>query len=353
VFELGETLEINPWFHNLNRNKLSITIDITKHQGAELIKKLVRESQLVVENFTPGVLERHGLDYQSLTEIKQDIVMISLSPTGQHGPLSQILAYAPIVSALSGIDSMVGYPSDQPLGFKHAYADPTASLFGAFAVLAALRYKEKTGKGQYIDLSQVESVTSLIGEAIMDFVMNRRTKGNQGNLSDSMAPHGNYPCQGDDKWVSLAVRTDDEWEAFCKAIGRPPWTKDTRFADKYKRLTNSEELDKHVAEWTSKHTDYEAAEILQRSGVAAAPVLSTDAIFLDPHFNERHTFADVDHPIVGGTVVYDLPWKLSGVKRKQMRHAPILGEHNDYVFGKILGLTQEERYKLVVEEVIY
>ena len=353
VFELGETLEINPWFHNLNRNKLSITIDITKHPGAELIKKLVGKSQVIVENFTPGVLERHGLDYQSLTEIKPDIIMISLSPTGQHGPLSQILAYAPIVSALSGIDSMVGYPGDQPLGFKHAYADPTASLFGAFAVLAALRYKEKTGKGQYIDLSQVESVTSLIGEAIMDFVMNRRVRGNQGNLSDSMAPHGNYPCQGDDKWVSLAVKTDDDWERFCEAIGKPFWTKDPRFADKYQRLTNSEELDKHVAQWTSKHTDYEAAEILQQAGVAAAPVLSTDAVFLDPHFNERHIFADVDHPIVGGTVVYDLPWKLSGVKREQMRHAPILGEHNDYVFGEILGLSPEERDKLVVEEVIY
>jgi benzylsuccinate CoA-transferase BbsF subunit len=248
---------------------------------------------------------------------------------------------------------MVGYPGDQPLGFKHAYADPTASLFGTFAILAALRYKKRTGKGQYIDLAQVESATGLIGEAIMDYVMNGRVKGNQGNTSHIMAPHGNYPCQGDDKWVSIAVKTDEEWAAFTKAIGNPPWTKETKFADRYQRLANSEELDRQVAQWTSKYTDYEAAEILQKAGVAAAPVLSTDAIFLDSHFNSRQTFAYVDHPIVGGTVVYDLPWKLTDVKRKPMRHAPILGEHNDYVFGELLGLSKENIKQLEKEEAIY
>lgn len=353
VFELGETLEINPWFHNLNRNKLSATIDITKPKGAELIKELVQKSQLVVENFTPGVLERYGLDYPCLAKIKPDIIMISMSPMGRNGPLSQIVTYAPIISALSGIDSMVGYPGDQPLGFKHAYADPTASLFGTFAVLAALRYKERTGKGQYIDLSQAESLTSLIGEAIMDYAMNGRVRGNQGNKTDIMAPYGSYPCQGDDKWVSIAVKTDEEWQRFCKAIGEPAWVKDSKFADKYRRLANSDELDKHVAEWTSKYPDYEVTEILQKAGVAAAPILGTDAIFLDPHFNERHTFADVEHPVVGGTVIYDLPWKLGGVKRKPVRHAPLLGEHNDYVLGEILGISPEERENLVAEEVVY
>ncbi|MFC1990833.1 CaiB/BaiF CoA transferase family protein [Chloroflexota bacterium] len=357
VFELGETLEVNTYFHNLNRNKLSITVDISQPKGAELIKELVKKSHIVVENFTPSVLNRYGLDYPSLIKVKPDIVMISMSPAGQRGPLSQIVAYAPIITALSGIDSMVGYPDSEPMGFKHAYGDVTASLSGAFAVLAAMRYHARTGKGQHIDMSQIEITTSLIGEGIMDYTMNSRGKGTQGNYSPNMAPHGNYPCKeddrGDDKWVSIAVKTEGEWRNFCKAIGNPSWCADPKFADRRLRLANSAELDKYVTQWTSNHTDYEVAEILQKEGVAATPVLTTADIFLDPHYNQRRSFVDVEHPISGGTAIYDLPWKFSGITRKKIRHAPLLGEHNDYVFGEILGLPKEKRDKLVEENIIY
>jgi benzylsuccinate CoA-transferase BbsF subunit len=326
---------------------------MSQPKGAELIKELVKKSQIVVENFTPSVLKRRGLDYESLVKVKPDIIMISMSAAGHNGPLSEIVTYAPIISALSGIDSMIGYPGDRPLGFKHAYCDPTASLAGTFAVLAALRYQARTGKGQYIDLSQWEVTTSLIGEAVMDYTMNSRVQGLQGNYHPTMAPHGNYPCKGDDKWVSIAIKTEEEWKAFCKAIGNPPWTKDSKFANKHSRLSNTSDLDKHVAQWTANYTDYEVTEILQKAGVAAAPVLSTDAVFLEPHFNEREIFTYVDHPVVGGEAVYNLPWKLSDVTRKPTRPAPTLGQHNDYVFGKILGLSKEDIKKLEEEEVIY
>ena len=154
VFELGTALEINPTFHNLNRNKLSITVDIRQPKGVELLKRLIAESDIVIENFTPDVMRKRGLDYDSLIKVNANIIMISMSAAGSYGPLAHVVTYAPVISALSGIDSMVGYENDRPLGFKHAYADPTASLFGAFAVLGALRYREKTGKGQHIDLSQ-------------------------------------------------------------------------------------------------------------------------------------------------------------------------------------------------------
>lgn len=353
VFEVGTALEINPTFHNLNRNKLSITVDMQQPKGVELLKSLVSKSDVVVENFTPDILKKRGLDYESLVEVKPDIIMISLRAAGDYGPLAHIVTYAPVISALSGIDSMVGYADERPLGFRHAYADPTASLFGAFAVLGALRYRERTGKGQYIDLSQWEATTTLIGEAIMDYTMNKRVYGPQGNRHPSMAPYGNYPCKEKDTWVSIAVKTEKEWEGLCRAMGNQPWTKDPRFADKFKRLKNATHLDQYIAKWTSTQTDYEAAKILQKNGVAATPLLTTEGIFVDPHFNERHTFVHIDHPVVGAEVIYNLPWKLSGCPPKPFRHAPILGEHNKYVFGEILGLSDEEIAKLMDEKVIY
>ncbi len=353
VFELGETLEVNPWFHNLNRNKLSFTVDITNPRGLGLVRELIAKSDIVIENFNAGVMERHGLGYGALCQLKSDIIMISLAPVGQHGPISDLLAYAPIISALSGIDSMVGYPGETPLGFKHAYGDPTSSLFGEFALLCALRYRKRMGKGQYIDLAESECVTSMVAETILDYQMNGRVRGPMGNNSDIMAPHGNYPCRGDDAWVSIGVKTEAEWQAFRKAIGNPAWTRSAKFADRYSRLTNTAELDRKVSAWTSRHEAYEAAQILQKAGVAAAPVLAISEIFVDPHINARHTFAGVDHPMVGGTVVYDLPWKIQGVRRKPLRHAPLLGEHNQFVLHDILGRGQAEIEKLVADEVVY
>ena len=352
VFELGDELEKNPNFHNLNRNKLSATLNMSKDEGVELIKKLVKKSDIVIENFSPGAMERRGLDYQSLTKVKPDIIMLSLSPMGQHGPLSKLVTYAPIISALSGIDSLVGYPDEFPIGFRHAYADVVASLCGLFAILAAVRHHARTGEGQYIDLAQGESVIPAMIEPVMDYQMNNRVWGPQGNTSQTMAPHGIYPCAGDDKWVSIAVKTDEEWQNFCQALGNPAWAKEDKFSDFTQRIANAKELDKHVSKWTSQYGDYEATEILQNAGVAAAPVLTTEDIFLDPHFNERKVFVDVEHPVTGGSVLYNVPWKISETEGS-WRHAPLLGESNDYVFGEILGLSKEEIKRLTDEEVIY
>jgi benzylsuccinate CoA-transferase BbsF subunit len=353
VFELGKELEINPTFHNLNRNKLSITVNLQKPKAKQLLKNLIAKSDIVIENFTPEVMKKWGLDYDSLIDVKPDVIMISLSAAGSYGPLNHVVTYAPIIAALSGVDSMVGYFADRPLGFKHAYADPTASLFGAFALFAALRYRNETGKGQHIDLSQWETTTALAGEAIMDFAMNGRVAGPTGNRHPIMAPHGNYPCKGEDKWVSIAVKTEDEWNGFAKAVGNPEWTKDQRFSDKLKRIKNASDLDEYIAKWTRNYTDYEATEIFQNNGVAAAPLLTTEGIFADPQFNSRHTFVEVNHPVVGGESIYNLPWKMSACPPKKMRHAPLLGEHNKYVFGQILKLSNEDISQLTDEEVIY
>ena len=353
VFELGDTLELNPAFHNNNRSKMSITLDWNTPKGHELIIELIKKSDVVNENFTVGTLEKHGLGYEDLKKIKQDIIMIKLAPTGQYGPEANIMAYAPLMSAIAGIDSMLGYKDDRPLGFKHAYGDVMATLTGAFAMMTALRYKKRTGKGQYIDLSECETTSSLIGEPFMDYFMNGRVAECEGNFRPGMAPHNNYKCAGNDKWVSIAVKTEDEWKAFCKAIGNPSWTRETKFSTLADRLANLDELDKAVTSWTINLGDYQATEILQKAGVAAAPVLTIEGVFFDPHFQERGIFMNVTHPIAGDLTLYDLPWQASGLGRGPARPAPTLGENNDYVFGELLGLPKAEIDKLVEDKVIY
>jgi benzylsuccinate CoA-transferase BbsF subunit len=186
----------------------------------------------------------------------------------------------------------------------------------------------------------------------MEYEMNKRVMGPPGNSSKTMAPHGLYPCAGDDKWVSIAVKTDEEWQGFCRVIGSPEWTTQEKFRDSVQRRAHAAELDEHVAAWTKKHDNHEVSELLQKAGVAAAPMLDTSEIFLDPHMNERKVFVDVEHPVMGNTVLYNWPWKMSDVDSR-MQRAPLFGEHNDYVFGEILGISQEEVKRMMEQEVIY
>ncbi|MER3426116.1 MAG: carnitine dehydratase [Thermoleophilia bacterium] len=342
----------NHMFHNINRNKLSITVDITHPEGQRLLKELISRSDIVVENFAPGFMARVGLDYESLRAIKPDIIMISMSAAGQTGPLSQIRSYAAIIAALSGLDAMVGYPGGEPIGMQQAYCDPHASLMGALAVVAGLLYRRRTGRGLYIDLSQWEAAVCTIGEAIIDFEMNGRLRGPEGNHEPGIAPCGNYPCREPDTWVSIAVKTDTEWEALVNAMGSPEWGLDPRFATVMGRLANREALDRLVGEWTRQYTRYEVTERLQAAGIAAAPLLDHQARYFDPHFRERGVYVEVEHPILGSEPIYSLPWKADGT-RGRLRRAPLLGEHNEYVFCRILGLSKEEFDRLVAEKVIY
>lgn len=352
VFKMGEELEKNPHFLNLNRNKLSARVNMAHEEGAKLIKELVKKSDIVIENFTPGTLQKRGLDYENLAAVKPDIIMLSLSPMGQQGPLADLVTYAPVISALSGIDSMVGYPDENPIGFKHAYADVVASMSGLFYLLAAVRHHARTGEGQYIDLSQGEAVMPFMGEAFLASEMNGHVMGPQGNLNRTMAPHGVYPCIGEDKWISIAVKTEEEWRGFCRAAGNPDWMKDDRFSIAAERISHVGELDEHVAAWTRKQDNYEAAKLLQKAGVAAAPVLDSSEILDDSHMKEREVFVDGEHPVTGNTVLYNWPWKIRGVDR-QMTRAPLFGEHSEYVFGEILGFSSEEIENLMEQEVIY
>ena len=350
----GEEPELIPLFHNINRGKLGITVDIKHPEGIALVKELVKYSDVVAENYTPHVLREAGLDYECLRQVKPDLVMLSMSSVGQYGPLRDISTYASSLSSLAGMEGLVGYYGERVLGMMTTgYADPNAAVYGALAVLAALRYRNRTGRGQYIDMSQLEATVSLMGEAVMDYAMNRRVPGPTGNRHPTLAPHGNYPCRGGDKWVSIAVGSDEEWRGLCRALGEPPWAYDERFSDGFGRLRHREELDHLISAWTVNLTHYEATEALQREGVAAAPVLNIEEQYFDKHFQERQTFVECHHPRVGMETIYGIPWRLGGTPGEVRRHAPLLGEHNRYVFGELLGIPEPELARLMEQKVIY
>ena len=216
----GKWLDMQPMFHVTNRNKLSFTINLKQPGAMDVFTKLVKISDVVLDNSSPGVMGRLGLGQADLEKIRKDIISVSLSGCGEIGPLKDTLVYAPLIIALGGLEGLLGYYGDTlPMNLAPGYGDTNASMHGAFAVLAALWHREKTGEGQHVTLAESYAVTNLIGEAIMDYNMNGRIQGLQGNRHPVLCPHGNYPCQGDDKWVAIAVDTEEEWKNLCKGLG--------------------------------------------------------------------------------------------------------------------------------------
>ena len=347
--------ELQPVFHSINRNKLGVTLNLRTGEGVDLVRSLIARSDVVMNNFSPGVLRRLGLDYPDLQKLRPDIILVSMPSVGDSGPLRDILAYAPIIQALSGLMSVVGYGKDEPLvgELQSPWSDAVASIHAALATLAALRHRNRTGRGQLVEVAQLEATTSMLGEAFLSNQMNGTEQTPQGNYDSEFAPHNNYPCAGDDKWVAIAVKTEEEWRGFCRALGEPGWTQDLRFADRAARLSNTGDLDEHVSRWTRGLSAQEITEKLQENGVAAMPVMNIEDQFLDPHLQQRQAFAQVDHPHIGAEWVYGMPWLLSGTPGSVRTPAPVLGEHNEYVFHQLLGVPLDELERLQERQVIY
>jgi benzylsuccinate CoA-transferase BbsF subunit len=340
-------------FHNYNRGKLGITVDLQHPEAPALLGRLVARSDVVLENFSPGVLRRIGLHYEALRPLRPDLVMISCSAAGQDGPWSELKTFAPSLSSLAGLEVLIGYPNERVLGaLAYGYADPSNAHHGALAVLAALWHRQRTGEGQYIDMSQLEATVGLTMEPLMDWFMNERVWGRQGNNHLSMAPHGHYPCCGDDAWVSIAVEDGDAWSRLVAVLGDVPWARDSRFATLAGRREHGSELDAGLAGWTRERTPWEVTHILQRAGVAAFPVYGLAEQAADPHFQARGLLTRPEHPRIGAMEVYAHPIKLSGTPGEVTGTAPMLGEHNDQVFRELLGLAAEEIERLRAEGVI-
>jgi benzylsuccinate CoA-transferase BbsF subunit len=334
------------YYNTWNRNKLGITLNLNKPEGIALAKKLVKISDAVVENFTPRVMANWGLDYNNLKKIKPDIIMLSLSTMGNSGPWRDYVGFGPTIQAFSGITHLTSFPGKPPLGLGTAYADHVAGLFGCLALLGALEYRQKTGEGQYIDLSQVEAMASLLGEAIVDYQLKGEV-GAVGNNSDEAAPHGVYRCQGDDRWCAIAVFTDEEWQGFKRALGNLPWAEDKKFNTFSGRLGNKARLDSLIEEWTKGHTAEEVMALLQGEGVAAGVVQNAADLAQDPQLNERGFFVKLGRTISDAT-----PIRLSHAPAEYRRVAPTLGQDNDYVYGELLGMGEGELVNLKEQGII-
>lgn len=347
----------NSGYYNwLNRNKLGVTINLTTSRGVELAKEIIKISDVLVENFSRGVMKKYGLDYESVKKINPDIIYVALTAFGSDGPYKDYVMYGRPQIYISGLAHITGYPENAPHPINISWGDPVGAHHAAFATLSALYYRKKTGKGQYIGLSQWEGMIGISPENIMDYTLNNNIRVRRGNRHEYMAPHNAYKCAGGDlKWVTIAVKTDAEWQALVKVMGNPKWAADEKFADSLSRWKNQDELDRHIEAWTLTHTDYEVTRMLQKEGVAAFPTLSNRGLTEDPHLNERGFFEEIEHPDpdMDGKKYDGILWKMSKTPGKIRSRAPFAGEHNNYVFGELIGMSQDEINKLTEEKVLY
>ncbi|PKB64228.1 MAG: hypothetical protein BZY80_03395 [SAR202 cluster bacterium Io17-Chloro-G2] len=346
-------------FQTLNRGKRSVTLDLRSDAALEILKQLVSVSDIVLENFTPRVMRRFGLDYANLKAVKPDLIMVSNTGYGHGGPWTDFGAMATALEPTHGAGAFMGYldtgpdrsandggsSGSVPNKMGNSYTDFLASWTAQMAVMACLIHRVRTGQGMWIDLAMYQVGVSFLGEGLLDYAFNGRATRRLGNRHQSMSPHGCYPCLGDDQWVALAVRGDTEWQAFCQALGQPDMAGDTRFSKPLKRWRNQDALDAVISRWTETRTSYQVMETLQAAGVPAGPVLNALQLLADTHWRERGYFETVDHPPetgLGRQEYVSRGWRLSGADVKIRSGAPQLGDSNEYVLERLLGLDEGE-----------
>ena len=332
----------------------SLSLNLKKPEARELALELIARSDVVVENFGPGVMEKMGLGYEVLKEARDDILMFSMPATGLYGPLKGVRTYGLSLTSTTGLDSLVGYKGGGPIPVENAFSDPFVGIFGAFAVLTALRHRKTTGEGQHIDFSQQEAIMQMVGPAYMDYALNGRVGGPKSNEHPlaAAAPHGVFPCAGDDRWISIAVTCEDEWRSLVLAMGSPDWATDGAFSTLPGRLAHIDDLHTRLARWTIGFDDRELAGKLQEHGVAAAPVLNVADLLHDPHYKARNTFIEVTHPLGFRETIYGAYVKTSR-SEVDVTPGPVIGQDNERVFKGLLGLSEERYQQFVSEEIIY
>ena len=338
-------------YNSYNNGKLDVTLNLATPKGVEVAKKFVTRADIVVENFAGGVLTRMGLGYEELKKVKPDIIMLSACMQGQTGPKANHPGLGFHLTPLSGFTHITGWPDRQPQNLG-IFTDFIAPHFNALAILSALDYRRRTGKGQYLDVSQYEATLHLMAPLTLDYVINQREAMRMGNRYAYAAPHGAYRCCGEDRWCAIAVSSDEEWQSFGKVIGNPAWTANQKFSTLPSRKETEEELDKLVEEWTINHSPEEVMSLMQAAGVAAGVVENAeDLMEHDPQLKHRNFFKELDHPEMGKHRVRGPAFVLSK-SPSEVRRSPLLGEHNEYALKEVLGMSDEQVAELVIEGVL-
>jgi crotonobetainyl-CoA:carnitine CoA-transferase CaiB-like acyl-CoA transferase len=345
----GTDINHAPYFLSLNPEILSVQLNMKTEKGLDYLKQMIAKSDIVINNLRPGAMERMGLDYEGLKAIKPDIIAVSIKMYGTDGPLGYQTGYAPCFVALGGLTYLVGYENEAPAGMNLRYGDSTVGTNAAFAAVAALMHRERTGEGQFVDVSAVECAASMIGDSLLEYSLTGRIPGPVGNRHADMAPHGCYRCANDD-WVSIAVASDEEWRRLCEAMERPDLG--DRYATLEDRQRHAAELDALLSAWTAEQDAAALAERLRTAGVGAARSENSEQLIADEHLWERGFFRLVSDNREGARPVVTAPWHMSQAQASISRGAPDLGEHNEYVYCDLLGLSGEELQELIAEGVV-
>jgi crotonobetainyl-CoA:carnitine CoA-transferase CaiB-like acyl-CoA transferase len=349
-------LEFGGGYNNHNTGKLGVTLNLRTERGKQLLTELIRQSDCVTENFAAGVLERWGFGYAQLKAIRPDIIYVSNSGFGHEGPYSAFKTWGPIVQAVSGLTFASGLPDQPPAGWGYSYMDHTGGYYMAMAIMLALLHRGRTGEGQWVDLACTEAALTLHGPALLDWTVNGRPSRGEGqphsnrSTSPPMAPHGIYPCAGEDDWVAIACRDDADWAKLASVVGAA-WTGESAFASLDARLANQDALDDHVAGWTAAQDKFAVQRVLREAGVPCSAVQKPEErVDQDP--DTAGLWPEVTHTAIGRVRVDGLPVTMSRTPWRIERGAPCLGEDNEAVFGRLLGLSPAEVADLRLEGVI-
>jgi crotonobetainyl-CoA:carnitine CoA-transferase CaiB-like acyl-CoA transferase len=347
-FEAG--INRSAFFTLYNDSKYGITLNLKIPQAVEVARKLVYDwANVVADAHLPGHMEQWGLDYESLRKKKPDIIHVATALQGKWGKYSSMPGHGMAGVSLAGFTEITGWPDREPSIPWGAYSDFVTFPHMVTSLVAALIHRRKTGKGQYIEISQQESTLQFLAPPLMDYMINGRVMSRVGNRSPHAAPHAIYRCKGEgEKWCAIAVETEDEWRSFCAVIGSPQWTKDPRFATLEGRKENEDELDELVEKWTAEHPPEEVMNALQGAGVPAGMALSGEDLVADPQLNHRGTHVILEHPEIGPHIYQPPPYRFSKTPNEPSMPAPCMGQHNEYILKDVLGMSDEEVADLLI-----
>lgn len=346
-------------FNNFNRNKLGVTINMREPDGVALAERLIGASSIVTENFAPGVMERWGLTYDRLRALRPDVIFARMSGFGHDGPHADYRAYGPVVQAVAGLTHISGLPGREPSGWGLSYMDKQGAFYNAAALIAAIYHRNATGQGTQIDVAAVEAGINLLGPILLDVSVNgRSTRAPDfptGNRIEhpAAAPHGVYPCVGEDRWIAISVLDDAGWRALAALMGRPELGDDPVYATAPERVKRQDALDALVGAWTAPQDRHALMHRLQAAGIAAGAVQTAQDINeADPQIAARDVFFELDHPVIGPARFEGVPIRFSRSRPAHWRSAPLLGEDNHYVFRQVLGLSAGEYEDLVKRGIV-
>ncbi|MBI5967763.1 MAG: CoA transferase [Deltaproteobacteria bacterium] len=338
------------YFLTLNRNKYGITLNLKHPKAISIFKELVKIGDVVLENYAPGVMKRLGIDYPVLKEVNPRIIMCSVSGFGQWGGYSERLSFDIIAQAMSGMMSVTGHPDSPPTKVGTSLGDVSASLHGAFAIMAALWYREKTGVGQYIDVSMQEGMVAILEGGIPRWTVGKELLTPIGSMNPHECPMAAFRCK--DGYIIIATVGDEHWQRFCRAINRPDWAADPGYSTKRQRWEKKYILQEEIEKITTQYTVKEVGEKMDGERVANSPIMNIQQVVDDPHLNERGYFVEVEHPIIGKAKIPGIPFKLSETPGVVERSSPLVGQHNELILGKYLGLSRAEVNQLQAEAVL-